>query len=249
MVDNSSFAGLTNLTNLVLRHNNISSLPPCLFLEQKHLRYLDVSGNNLNIIHNDSWICLNSLETLNITGNPVTEISPAAFAPLNKLTTVHIDLHTLVTFNITILNRTTFSKAKTPPKIVVEDVNSLPCNSSSCWLKKAEDKGLMGHYMFHGKVSRPQCSKRPGVFWDEAELNCSTGSFHCAKLHCKNSQMAIGHLRPVAIWGRPMCKHRTQSQVANRDLKVFSMLKCVLKCKIHGCKCCRSLQSNLRSTF
>ena len=171
-VHNNSFAGLNNLANLVLRNNNISSSPACMFLWQKNLRYLDVSWNNLKIIHNDLWICFNSLETLNITGNPVAEISPAAFAPLDKLTTVHIDLHILFTFNITILNPMTYSKAKTPPEIVVEDANSLPCNSSSCWLKKAEDKGLMGHYMFHGKVSRPVCSNLPGVFWDEAELNC-----------------------------------------------------------------------------
>ena len=202
-MDKNSFAGPTNLTNLVLRHNNLSSLPACMFLGQKYLRYLDVSWNNLKIIHNDLWICLDSLETLNITGNPVAEISPAAFAPLNKLTTVHIDLHMLVTFNITILNPTTYSKATTPPKIVVEDASSLPCNSSSCWLKRAEDKGLMSHYMFHGKVSRPVCSNLPGFFWDEAELNCSTGLFHHVNL--RNKILYLGSFTLSDFSKREVC--------------------------------------------
>ena len=185
-VHNNSFAGLTNLTNLVLRNNNLSSLATCLFNEQ-NLTYLDVSWNTLKIIPIDLWYCLNSLETLKITGNPIAEISPRAFTPLNKLTIVHIDVHTLVTFNITILNPTTYSEAKTPPKVVIEDVNSLLCDSSSCWLKRAEDEGLMSRYMFHGKVSRPQCSNLDGIFWDEAELNCSTkGTSHCVNLQLHN---------------------------------------------------------------
>ena len=224
-VDNNSFAGLTNLTNLVLRNNNISSLPACLFLGQKHLRYLDMSWNNLKIIYNDLWICLNSLETLSTTGNPVAKISLGAFAPLKKLTTIHIDLHILVTFNITILNPMTYSKATTAPKIVVEDVSSLPCNSSSCWLKKAEDKGLMGHYMFHGSV-------QTSVLQPSWRLLGRGGTqlfyrFVFVQNYVVNvAQMAISHLRSGAIWGGLMCKHPMQT----------------FKCKIHGCKCCKSLE-------
>ena len=182
-VDNNSFAGLTNLTDLVLRHNNLSSLPTCLFREQ-NLRYLDLAFNNLTSIYHDLWLCLKSLETLIITGNPIIEISPGAFFPLSDLRTLYLDLHMLAKFCLPILNSMQNLK---DVKLAVEDVKSLPCNSSSCYLKKLEDKGYMDHYTYKGVHSRPECSNRPGVYWDQMkdQLNCSTGSFHSVNLRDK----------------------------------------------------------------
>ena len=174
-VYNNSFAGLTNLTNLILRNNNLSSLPKCLFKDQ-NLRYLDVAFNNLKTIHPDLWHCLKSLKTLKITGNPVVEVTPGAFLPLNNLSRLYVDLPILENFHRPIL----ISLSRKDTKIVAEDVNYLPCNSSSCYLKELEDKGYMDHYTFNGRHSKPVCSNRPEKYWHQMkdQLNCPTkGSF------------------------------------------------------------------------
>ena len=96
--------------------------------------------NNLKTVYPDLWHCLKSLKTLKITGNPVADITPGAFIHLNKLTSIHVDKSILFEFNVTILNPTIYSETKLPPpKVMVEDVNFLLCDSGNCWLPNSPE--------------------------------------------------------------------------------------------------------------
>ena len=109
----------------------------------------------------------------------MTTIDPNAFVPLANLSQLFVDLQMLANFFKTLLNPETYRNTITPPKVVAEGVHTLPCNSSFCWLKKAEEKGLMAHYTFKDRVSRPVCSNNHEVFWDEADLGCSAEGRYC----------------------------------------------------------------------
>ena len=173
-LNNDSFTGFTNVIHIDLKHNSLSSIPHCVFHDQKKLQYLDVAYNNIKFINESLFKCLYTLQFLKITGNLVVDSNFDAFFPLGNLSTLNVDINMLVIFYPIILNGQNYPQTITHPKVVADEANSLPCNSSSCWLMKAEEKGYMDHYTFNGRPSTPRCSNIPGLFWDEAELGCSS---------------------------------------------------------------------------
>ena len=121
------------------------------------------------------WKGLIKLKTLRLTGNKL-EIELQGFCNLPNIKLIIIGLPTFNTQNDMILSPSTYSDAKIPPEVVIEDTESLACDSSNCWLKRLENKHHTNHYIKEGKTIRPKC-KNMTIYWDEAELNC-TGMFN-----------------------------------------------------------------------
>ena len=158
---------------LVLCNNNISVIVPGVFCSQKKLKHLDLGDNGLTQISGEIWVGLTSLETLRISGNRLQSLPPNAFSNLPELKVLAVGYPLLVKEKQKLFAPNTFPNSKKQPQIgLEEDDNFLVCNSSSCWLKEKEEKGLLVHYQKNGRPSRPKCSDKPGLYWDEVDLKC-----------------------------------------------------------------------------
>ena len=121
------------------------------------------------------WVGLDSVITIRLTGNDIEIIGTNGFSHLPELKFIIVSITVVITHTKTILTKTTYPDTKQPPKVAIEDTNILPCNASSCWLKRLEEKGLVNHYLKDGKLFRPKCSNM-NKYWDEVDevaLNCS----------------------------------------------------------------------------
>ena len=176
ILDSKSFTGLTQLKVLVLNHNKISSIEPGTFSGQSSVTHLDLSYNVLQTLNGAMFQGLASLRVLRITGNKITSIDPKTFSNLHQINNIQVDIIQLTVFRQIILNPSNYPATPKVRKVTVEDSHSFPCNSSYCWLKALEEKGYMDHYKYNGRVSRPKCLDRPGVYWDQVELDCSSSS-------------------------------------------------------------------------
>ena len=176
---------LSSLETLVLCSNNIAVIVPGVFRGQKKLKHLDLGGNSLTAISPEIWIGLASLKTLRISGNKLQSLPPDAFTNLPQLKVLAVDFILLVLEKQKLFDRNTFSNPTKQPQIGLEqDDRTLVCNSSNCWLKEKEEKGLLVHYKKNGKPFRPKCSHNPAIFWDQADLKCSGKiSFRSKTLH------------------------------------------------------------------
>ena len=175
-LNSKSFSGLTQLKVLVLNYNKISSIEPDTFLDQVKLTELDLSYNVIKTLDGTMFQGLASLRVLRITGNNLTSIDPQTFSNLRHINTIQVDIIQLIEFRQIILSPSSYPEIPKVPNVTVENIHSIPCTISYCWLKDAEEKGYMKHYKYNGTVSRPKCSDRPDVFWDEVELDCPSSS-------------------------------------------------------------------------
>ena len=176
---------LSSLETLVLCSNNIAVIVLGVFRDQKKLKHLDLGDNSLTTINPAIWIGLASLKTLRISGNKLQSLPPDAFANLPELKVLAVDFNLLVLEKQKLFDQNTFSNPTKQPQIGLEqDDRTLVCNSSNCWLKEKEEKGLLVHYEKNGKPFRPKCSDNPAIFWDQADLKCSGKiSFRSETLH------------------------------------------------------------------
>ena len=172
-----ALGNLSRLEILVLCSNDIAVIVPGVFRSQKKLKYLDLGDNSLTAISAEIWIGLVSLKVLRISGNELQSLPPNAFSNLPELKVLAVDFNLLVLGKQTLFDPNIFSNTTKQPQIGLEqqqqDNSLLVCNSSSCWLKDMEEKGLLLHYNKNGKPFRPKCSDEPGKFWDQADLKCS----------------------------------------------------------------------------
>ena len=138
------------------------------------LYYLDLGENDLTTIHGDIWAGLHSLKKLRISGNPIQTMSSEGFSNLPSLTLVLVDLSILKSLGEGLFDHATYPDTRTASEVGLQHDGDLPCNSSMCWLKKLEDKGMMKHYERHNVFTRPRCRNKT-MFWDEYSetLNCT----------------------------------------------------------------------------
>ena len=165
---------LTSLETLVLSNNNIIAIATGVFLSQKKLKHLDLGDNGLTEIRGDMWVGLVSLETLRISGNKLQSLPSDAFSNLPELKILGVEFTLLELEKQKLFDPNTFPDSTKQPQIGLEQDNgSLVCNSSNCWLKEKEEKGLLEHYKRNGRPFRPKCSDKPGFYWDHVDLKCS----------------------------------------------------------------------------
>ena len=148
-----AFHNLHSIEILVLCKNNISGIVPGVFLGQEKLKHLDLGDNDLTVISGKMWVGLTSLEILRISGNKLQSLSSNAFSNLPKLKILAVGYPLLVQEKKKLFDPNTFSNSKKKPQIgLEEDDNFLVCNSSNCWLKEKEEKGLLVHYQKNGRT-------------------------------------------------------------------------------------------------
>ena len=192
----------SSLEILVLCNNNISVIVPGVFRSQKKLKYLDLGDNALTEISGKIWFGLTYLETLRISGNRLQSLPPNAFSNLPELKVLAVGYPLLVQEKQKLFAPNTFPNSKKQPQIgLEEDDNFLVCNSSNCWLKEKEEKGLLVHYEKNGRPSRPKCSDKPGLYWDEVDLKCPDKVLTSGwrKVHLNNF-CKLGQVNKIAKW-------------------------------------------------
>lgn len=91
------FQGLTNLTSLALRNNEIGSLPPGVFSGLSKLNTLDLAENRLAALPEGAFRGLDELWTISLTENLLTELPPDAFRGLGSLSALDLSFNRLRT--------------------------------------------------------------------------------------------------------------------------------------------------------
>ncbi|XP_062603890.1 uncharacterized protein LOC134265687 [Saccostrea cucullata] len=81
-IHENAFIGLKNLNNLQLSNNYVQSVPKNI---PKNLLYLYMSGNQVNVLRNNSFSDLRSLRRLHLGNNKILTLFGEAFLGLNKL--------------------------------------------------------------------------------------------------------------------------------------------------------------------
>ncbi|XP_062603889.1 slit homolog 1 protein-like isoform X2 [Saccostrea cucullata] len=81
-IHENAFIGLKNLNNLQLSNNYIQSVPKNI---PKNLLYLYMTGNQVNVLRNNSFSDLRSLRRLHLGNNKILTLFGEAFLGLNKL--------------------------------------------------------------------------------------------------------------------------------------------------------------------
>ena len=92
------------------------------------------------------WKGLKKLKTLRLTGNKL-EIELQGFCNLPNIKLIIIGLPTFKTQNDVLLSPSTYSDPNISPEVVIEDTDSLACDSSNCWLKRLENNHHTNHYI------------------------------------------------------------------------------------------------------
>ena len=152
-----------------LNHNKISSIEPGTFHDQTLMTHLDLGNNALQTLSGDMWKGLDSLQVLRITENKITNMDSLTFSNLPQLTVVQVDIIQITKNQQILLAPSSYPDTPKPPNITVENVPTLLCDSSTCFLKKDGNKV---NYMFNGSRSRPKCTNNREKFWDKVELDC-----------------------------------------------------------------------------
>jgi len=84
-IDSLTFSGLTNLNDLFLSYNKISSIASRTFSDLVNLKRLDLGGNALTSIHAATFANLKMLQSLSIWGSQLVSLEAAMFASLVNL--------------------------------------------------------------------------------------------------------------------------------------------------------------------
>ena len=165
-LNQSSFSGLSNVTTILLSNNNISEISSHTFQDQANLTYLDLGFNQIKSVDGDMWRGKENLKILRLTGNPLENITSQAFSNLSSLDPLVIDPSNFVQHHKNITSELALSQ------IALEVERQIPCNGSTCWLKRLHGKGMYVYYLDKEKFHRPTCTNDEKTYWDEADLNC-----------------------------------------------------------------------------
>ena len=89
---NGAFTGLTNLTELVLSRNQITTLDAGVFLDLQSLQMLQLHRNSITSIVKGAFTGLTNLKTLHLSRNHITTLDAGVFLDLQSLQM--LQLHT-----------------------------------------------------------------------------------------------------------------------------------------------------------
>lgn len=84
-IESHAFTSLTNLQELLLGQNSLSSIPVGLFLKLEKLKRLMLFSNNLATLDSNSFIGLKNLKHLLLNNNILKNFAIDVFRPLQKL--------------------------------------------------------------------------------------------------------------------------------------------------------------------
>ena len=169
------FQHIPNLTRLWFKNNQIPAVMSENFSKLSKLQELILRGNNLMIIRGAMWIGLESLTYLDLYENEITVIEKGGFSNLPMIEKIELRNNKLSTLGPDAFCLSPYPHPTVNPSqlMLLLDGNDLFCNSSLCWLKEAENNGLItltedidfSHY-------RVECVNFPDVYWDEVVLDC-----------------------------------------------------------------------------
>ncbi|XP_037071188.1 leucine-rich repeat-containing protein 24-like [Pollicipes pollicipes] len=89
-VDDSAFAGLTNLVDLDLSGNTLTAIPQRSLLSVPALRELKMANNAIQRVEADTFSAVPGLVKLDLSDCQIFEVDPAAFDPLDILESLKI---------------------------------------------------------------------------------------------------------------------------------------------------------------
>ena len=118
-------------------------------------RGLDLAINNINLIEDNAFIGLKSLEDLDLHSNKLETLTPGIFCFLDSLRKLNLKKNRL-----TSLPADVFNHLPRPLRVDVSD-NPLECDAALCWLKQEE---LNGNITYLNYLGRPTCAKEVNWF-------------------------------------------------------------------------------------
>lgn len=101
--ENKSFYGQEMLRKLILRENSIVNITG-VFEPLKHLEFLDLQLNQIEILKKDSFKGLLHLSVLNLQDNRISEVEDDAFVDLENLQVLQLDRNKIKTLDGDALN-------------------------------------------------------------------------------------------------------------------------------------------------
>ncbi|CAF0928263.1 unnamed protein product [Brachionus calyciflorus] len=88
-IEKYTFKNLEKIKRIILKNNNLKSLEP-IFYNTSSSFFLDVSSNQIKIVHNDTFKSLNKLFSLYISFNQISELNAEMFRGADYLETLFI---------------------------------------------------------------------------------------------------------------------------------------------------------------
>ena len=177
-VPHGCFQNLVNLVELWFARNQIPTVEPENFSELGKLQELILRDNSLVQIRGDMWIGLESLTYLDLYENKITVIEKGGFANLPMIEYINLRLNKLSTLSPDAFCLSPYPHPTAHPSklTLLLDGIDLFCNSSLCWLKEAENNGLITLSeelpLFDFSPYRVECANFPDARWDDVLLDC-----------------------------------------------------------------------------
>ena len=159
--------GLGSLEAIYLSQISIQTLPAGAFRPLTNLKALFLWGNKLTEIRSDIWDGLKSMNRLHLESNQIATVLPGSFSELPSITHVSLSYNDLPTIREDVFNQELFSEGHIPKLILDMSSNPLECDTRICWLKAAEDDGLVQI----ANSDATLCSNYEGLYW--TEVQCS----------------------------------------------------------------------------
>ena len=152
-----------------LDNNQISVIPPAAFSNLTRCTVLWLSGNILIHVRADIFENLYQLMVLNLENNRISNIESGAFAKFTKMKVLNVKGNELTT-----LESDVFSSQHHAYLTLLLSGNPLHCNSTLCWIKRAERDGwiTLNHRGTDTFWPKPDCTNYPDHEWDNITLSC-----------------------------------------------------------------------------
>ncbi|XP_061617055.1 leucine-rich repeat and immunoglobulin-like domain-containing nogo receptor-interacting protein 1 [Phyllopteryx taeniolatus] len=226
MLSANSLVGL-NLTSLVIRSCNLSSVPYAAFHHLVYLVHLDLSYNPIGYIQGNRLGGLLRLEEFHIVGGRLRRIEMATFHGLARLNLLNVSGNLLST-----LEEPVFQSPGALRRLGL-DANPLDCDCRLLWLARRRSSldfgggpptcGALGRWDFldypAAEIAELLTCRPPRVRPHQPDL-LWVEQGHMAVLHCN----AEGHPAPSVTWRNPELRALTDvgriRAVANGSLEV-----------------------------
>ena len=162
------FEELESLWYLRLSYNKISNIDGT-FEHIPQCTELYLYQNELGHVRADAFEKLQQLIKLGLGNNRIVDIEPGTFTKQTKLKILYLHRNRLTT-----LRRNVFNSQHQTSLTLLLSHNPLQCNSTLCWIKRAEREGwiTLNHRETDTFWPEPDCANYLDQDWDDIPLSC-----------------------------------------------------------------------------
>ncbi len=154
-----------------INFNNISTLRANEFSQLSQCVVLILHSNKIREIHPHAFFGLKSLATLFLYTNEISHIKPGTLSMLTELRNLYVQNAGLTSLPWTVF--TSLDNMNHPASLTLRiERNPLQCDTSVCWMRRAEQDGWLTWAEYNGRTFYPECANLPSTAWPNVGLNC-----------------------------------------------------------------------------